>query len=387
MRTYLFLTLNVVLILSSSLRVEGQKNPLESMFPNAKRILVGELPVSVVPLREEVVKAGVSGEIVLHNPAGKYAVKAGQDLGGIDLEKFRVQEKLLEIEEALLVELKKPQEALLRASEKTQLEEKLAKLNAEIAILEKFMADPQIYSKLNLGKDELNRTPEESMAVTQAELNKTKEMLSEMLELHRTDRLEKLKVSEIDLKFKSQKLQFEDRKREVFLSAPFAGEVEVLYPYFSDRSNFVSAGTELFRITDKSMVFADLPVLDSDWRLLPKDSIHLEVNSAKGPVRGRYHSRTQVSWQGQSKLCYRFSFKGEDSQALEPMFGGSVPGRLFCELEEERRMVPKFFLITFNPELFREGGWPALIDRMMPGYLLDRVGLNHLALKQKPKQE
>ena len=47
------------------------------------------------------------------------------------------------------------------------------------------------------------------------------------------------------------------------------------------------------------------------------------------------------------------------------MFGGSVPG-LFCELEDERRMVPKFFLITFNPELFREGGWPALIDLDMP---------------------
>ena len=342
MRTYLYLTINIVLILSSSLRVEAQKNPLESMFPNAKRILVGELPVSVVPLREEVVKAGVSGEIVLHNPAGKYTVKAGQDLGGIDLEKFRVQEKLLEIEEALLVELKKPQEALLRASEKTQLEEKLAKLNAEIAILEKFMADPQIYSKLNLGKDELNRTPEESMAVTQAELNKTKEMLSDMLELHKTDRLEKLKVSEIDLKFKSQKLQFKDRKREVFLSAPFAGEVEVLYPYFSDRTNFVSAGTELFRITDKSMVFADLPVLDSDWRLLPKESIHLEVNSAKGPVRGRYHSRTQISFQGQSKLCYRFSFKGRIRRHWSLCLGVQYPGAYFVSLRMNGGWFPSF---------------------------------------------
>ena len=369
--------------------VYADKNKTKSrtpgfLFSESDRLLVGELPVSVVPLREEVMKAGLSGEIVLERPAGRFKVKAGQELGGIDLEKFKIQEKLLEIEEALLEELKMPQEALQRASEKNQLEERLAKLNAEIAILEKFMSDPQIYAKLSMQNDNLDRTPEESMASTQEELNKTKEMLSEMLELHQTDRLEKLRVEETQLKFENQKLQFEARKREVFLTAPFDGEVEILFPYFMDRPNYVAAGTELARITDKSLVFADLPVLDSDWRLIPKNLLHLEVDSARGPLRGRYHSRTQVSLQGQSKLCYRFVFTGEDSEALEPLFGGTVPGKLYCQLEEKRTLVPKFFLIAINPKLFREQGWPALISKMFPEFVLDREGLNHLALKKIP---
>ena len=205
-----------------------------------------------------------------------------------------------------------------------------------------------------------------------------------MLKLHQTDRLEELRVAETQLKFENQKLQFEARKREVFLTAPFDGEAEILFPYFMDRPNYVAAGTELARITDKSLVFADLPVLDSDWRLIPKNLLHLEVDSAKGPLRGRYHSRTQISLQGQSKLCYRFAFSGKDSEALEPLFGGTVPGKLYCQLEEKRTLVPKFFLIAINPKLFREQGWPALIAKMFPEYILDREGLNHLALKKAP---
>ena len=73
----------------------------------------------------------------------------------------------------------------------------------------------------------------------------------------------------------------------------------------------------------------DLPVLDSDWRLLPK-SRSTWVNSAKGwfgadITLGRRFLAGKAS-------CYRFSFKGEDSEALEPMFGGSVPGTYFVSL-------------------------------------------------------
>ena len=79
----------------------------------------------------------------------------------------------------------------------------------------KFMADPQIYSKLNLGKDELNRTPEETWRLPRQSSIRPKRCFPICLNC-KTDRLEKLK-SRDRLKFKSQKLQFKDRRS--FLSA------------------------------------------------------------------------------------------------------------------------------------------------------------------------
>ena len=86
----------------------GKTLPAE-IFKESERILVGEIPVTVIPRREYLMKAGATGEITLTHGLGKIHYRAGEQLGGIDLEAFSLQKELLEIEEALIMDRRLPQ--------------------------------------------------------------------------------------------------------------------------------------------------------------------------------------------------------------------------------------------------------------------------------------
>ena len=59
---------------------------------------------------------------------------------------------------------------------------------------------------------------------------------------------------------------------------------------------------------------------------------------------------------------------------------GKVEGKLFYNFGRQARLVPKFLLVSLNPEVFRKEGWRGLVDRLVPDYELLHVGLQSVAL-------
>ena len=78
-------------------------------FRESSRILVGKLPIRVAPRREYLIKAGASGLIELYVPPKPGNFKAGDRLGGIDVQRLELDEELMTLSESLLKEKEIPQ--------------------------------------------------------------------------------------------------------------------------------------------------------------------------------------------------------------------------------------------------------------------------------------
>ena len=120
---------------SSLAWADGNPAPSENVpkvnlnsFRETGRILVGKLPAMVTPFREYTLKAGASGEIEMYVPVKTENYEAGHRLAGIDAERLKLDQELMDISEVLLDEKEIPQWHLQRKSQIEQLEGQLTKL-------------------------------------------------------------------------------------------------------------------------------------------------------------------------------------------------------------------------------------------------------------------
>jgi len=65
---------------------------------------------------------------------------------------------------------------------------------------------------------------------------------------------------------------------------------------------------------------------------------------------------------------------------------GTVESKLFFTLSSPCRLVPKFLLVATDPDLFRSRGWSGIVDGVLPGYKLERIGLNEVAVSKMKKE-
>ena len=117
-------------------------------FRESSRILVGKLPITVTPRREYVIKAGTSGLIELYVPPKPGNFKAGDRLGGIDVQRVELDEELMALSESLLKEKEIPQWHLQRKAQVDQLTAKLTTLEGERELASNMLADPKKYEDL-----------------------------------------------------------------------------------------------------------------------------------------------------------------------------------------------------------------------------------------------
>ena len=86
--------------------------------------------------------------------------------------------------------------------------------------------------------------------------------LTEILSFMNSDRKETLELGELRKKFEVRKLQFEMRMKEAYLTMPFAGQVEFLFPYVEGERNFIQRGMEVALVAT-CRKFTDKP----SWRI------------------------------------------------------------------------------------------------------------------------
>ena len=175
-------------------------------------------------------------------------------------------------------------------------------------------------------------------------------------------------------------MQFEMRMQEAYLTVPFDGEIEFLFPYVEGEKNYIQAGMEVALLRDLRELHGQVPILDSDWRLYNKNSLELELKAPRGKVIGKYLKSSSREVSGGEELIYSFKFDPQDKLALRNQLGGRTDGMLYLKLSRAAHMVPKFLLVSLNPERFRLGGWSGLVASVCPEYELIEVGLYSIAI-------
>ena len=349
-------------------------------FRESSRILIGKLPITVTPRREYVIKAGTSGLIELYVPPKPGNFKAGDRLGGIDVQRVELDEELMALSESLLKEKEIPQWHLQRKAQVDQLTTQLTTLEGERKLAANMLADPKKYEDLfkgvRKGKEMGGRSIEEYIE----ELNEHHKQLKEILAFIESDRKEELEIGELVKKFELRKMQFELRRKEAYLTVPFDGRVSFLFPYVNGEKNYIVMGTELALVRDLKEIYGQVPIVDSRWRLLDKSKLELEVAIAAGVARAKYAKSFKKDLSGGETLIYSFLFDGADRQGLMNQISGTIEGKLFYNFGRQARLVPKFLLVSLNPEVFRKKGWSGLVENLVPDYELLHVGLQSVAL-------
>ena len=366
---------NAVLAKPAELNLNG--------FRESSRILVGKLPIRVAPRREYLIKAGASGLIELYVPPKPGNFKAGDRLGGIDVQRLELDEELMTLSESLLKEKEIPQWHLQRKAQVDQLTTQLTTLEGERELAENMLADPQKYKDLFKGMRKGREMGGRSIEAYLDELKSHQKQLKEILAFIESDRKEELEIGELVKKFELKKMQFELRRKEAYLTVPFDGRVSFVFPYVTGEKNYVVMGTEMALVRDMKEMFGQVPILDSRWRLLEKSKLELEVAVPKGVAVATYSSSFKKDLSGTENLIYSFLFDPSGNQGLMNQMSGTVEGKLFYDFGQKARLVPKFLLVSRGPEVFRKEGWQGLVDRFVPGYELLYVGLQSVALARK----
>ncbi len=354
-------------------------------FREQSRILVGKLPVMVTPFREYTLKAGASGEIEMYVPVKTEKYEAGRRLAGIDAERLKLDQELMDISEVLLDEKEIPQWHLQRKSQIEQLESQLTKVKSERMMAEQMVRDPSKYADLFKGSFDADKMKGENLLLYILKREKDEMRLTEILSFMNSDRKETLELGELRKKFEVRKLQFEMRMKEAYLTMPFAGQVEFLFPYVEGERNFIQRGMEVALVRDLQKIHGQAFMADSRLRLLDKNRVELQVETASGFAVGKYSKSFKKDGASGEQMIYSFEFPPEGRGALLNLLGGQVDGALYYSMKTPVRIVPKFLLVSLAPEVFRTEGWSGLVKFLFPGHELVHVGLNSLAVGKSTK--
>ena len=128
------------------------------------------------------------------------------------------------------------------------------------------LANPKKYRELFQSSkiDDVNQT--EDLKAYLETLATHENQVKEMLSFVESERKEELELGEIKKKFELRKMQFEMRMQEAYLTVPFDGEIEFLFPYVEGEKNYIQSGMEVALLRDLRELHGQVPILDPDWR-------------------------------------------------------------------------------------------------------------------------
>jgi hypothetical protein len=359
---------------------KAETEQAEYAYPVASRILIAELPVSLLPRREYTISASESGLIELYVPTFDKHYEAGTHLGGVNIERLEADEALLELEEARFAAKEIPKWHLAQKREYSSLKRQLEDLNTQYALLQEIVSAPESFDGI---LDDFFGEEDDHAAQVQESIARLEAQLAQMeavIEYTDSEQPEKLELGAERLQLEMKRKRFDERYREAHLSVPFDGLVQFRFPYVEGELNYVTVGTKIATVRDLNEIYAAMPVLDPAWRTIPVEKIELSVRSSRGRRHGHFVKQLVEPKGGRQEILYLFDFDEKDYPVLSPLVGGEIDGSVYRLLDDACLIVPKFSLVSKSPEIFRAGGWEALIEAFMPGHRLVYVGMNSIAV-------
>lgn len=380
-------TLLIIICLASLVNLSlANKSFDPAKFKVAEKILIADVKLKIQPLREYKIKAGTSGLLNFYVPYKSNFHEQGTRLGGINTERIELDRKLIGLSEALMKEKEIPEWHLQRRTKLEQLQNQLTQIKAEQSLTKQMLADPVKFGPIleDFGEEKDQRT--EKLQSYLENLLLSENELSKILSYTSSERKADLEIGQLTKKFELRKLQFDQRILESYLTVPFSGQVDFLFPYVDGEDNYIQSGMEVAVVRDLRELFGNVPIMDPNWRLWDTKLLELEMKTRNGTVTAKYHKSFTQNISNQDELIYSFKFLKENIPLLSTQLGGTTEGKLFCNLGKPAHLIPKFLLVSLDSELFREDGWQGLIKKFCPEYELSEIGLYSIALA-KAKNE
>ena len=351
-----------------------------SAFKMENKVLVGEVRFKIIPLREYILKAGVSGLIELEVPYQDAFYEMGKRLGGIDIKRLELDQELMDLSESLMKEKDIPQWHLQRRSRIEQLENQLTKIEGERSLTRQMLDNPEKYEKIFKGLGAVDNNQKMELESYLESLFIHEKQIKEILSYANSERKKELELGQIIKKFELRKMQFDQRIYQSYLTLPFSGEVEFLFPYLEGEENYIQAGMDVAVVRDMRELHGHVPILDPEWRLFDENLLELVVKTRKGRVVGKYSRSFSQNISSKDELIYSFTFDSSDNMSLRAQMGGTTEGFLYHKLSRPAHMVPKFLLVSLDPDTFRNESWKGLVKKICSDYEILEVGLYSIAL-------
>lgn len=361
-------------------RKQRQKPAQVTDYPICNEILVADIQIRITPRREFPLKAGSSGLLELYVDPITSNYESDTKIGGINTERLELDAAILEIEEELLGEKDIPEWHLSSERHQSQLKKARLDLLNEYDFLQSVESSPDDYANILSDLAGSSAELETILSERVSELEEHIDKVDQALTYAGSDKKVDLEIGMLKKKHSLKKLQFKERYNSSYLIVPFKGEVQFTYPYIEGEKNYVGSGAEIARVRDFTEIYAQVPMLDSEWRTFNNEDLVVSVKTAQGLKEGHYaYSTTQVV-QGREELIYYFRFPVADSSSLRNLVGGMVNARLNCRLSPPAHVIPKLALIMKSPTKFEDHGWQGVLKGISEDLRLQFVGLNAVAV-------
>ena len=362
-------------------RKHRQKATQVTDYPIRNEILVADIQIRIIPRREFPLKAASSGLLELYVDPITRNYEADTKIGGINTERLELDAAILEIEEALLAQKDIPEWYLSSERHHSQLKKARLELLNEYDFLQSVQKSPDEYASILSDLASSSEELETILSERVSELEEHMDKIDQALTYAGSDQKVELEIGMVEKKHAIKKIQFKERYNSSYLIVPFQGEVQFTYPYIQGEKNYIGSGAEIARVRDFTEIYAQVPMLDSEWRTFDKEDLVIRVKTAQGLKEGYYAYSTTEVVQGREQLIYYFRFAKTDSRSLRSLIGGMVNARLNYKLTPPAHVIPKLALIMKSPAKFEDDGWQGVLKGISDDLKLQFVGLNAVAVQ------
>lgn len=354
-------------------------------YKESRQLLVGLISAQVTPIRSLRVKSPSEGRLRLHLPRLPGAiVPAGTVWAEFDPERTALEREALTLARTLLDNKERPRLRLDTDRDALDLADKRAETARQLRMFQRILDDPELAGFYLESPDSGDDRPH--LEETMTRLRRQLELMDAVLAYAGTENHIETETRILEIKLRQHELDLRQREEDKRLAMPFDGEITLLVdrPAGDDATLRAQLGDELALLQDYSVVRARFAIKRAELRALAPETLQLRINAGARPMSAAFDSRLIEDTGGREELVYRFRFRDEDRLAARSLAGGAVPARLYADLPQPARIIPKLDLVLDSPDAFREGDWHAGIAVALPGAQLLAIGETELAVIPSP---
>lgn len=343
-------------------------------FPEAKELLLAQLPATVTPARMEVVRAPASGQLRLSiASSAEAAVTAGQAWATIEPDDAAD-------EAASLTHLRQTMEERHTRYLRDERPFALARLDKEIADAEETLAlakfaerSPEAFRGDTPGLD-----PRLQPTLTAKQAEEQLRLLRERRERMAADApdTEPVDLQGLRVEIEQRERTQAQRQAHLILHASFAGRLRLASG--AAVQAHVAAGEVVATLEDTSSAEVRVPATLPLLHAVAPESLRVEVTLPGGAAAQAAFFAVTVELQGDTPLpVLRFRL---DGKVEPPPPGVQLPALVYTRLPASARIVPKLELVRYDAAGALNEGWKAGIARLFPGNSLLAEGRQAVAI-------
>jgi len=355
----LYIMLLSLLLVGQSTAKEISLNSQPLKYEKASVIQIGKISAKVEANKEYTLVPKTAGLLELEISPIPQKLKAGTVIGGMNLERLKLEERLLRLKREKLDTKEVIEKKMQQTSKVEQLTQKLEKNDLRLSLLDKIFEQPEVYA--NLLNEELSL---EDLREEQAHLQKDSEEVRILLDTIKSAEYSQMEEDELRINHQLRELQFDIQKRDSYFKMPFDGTIEFIYNYDTEAPNYIDASQEIAVLRDYSQIFAHATLTDGRWRDYDETKLRLSFEGSRMNNEARYTRHYSAEKSGKTDQVYVFGFDPKQSSLLQRYVGSTQESQVVHLLPENSYLLSKYELVAADVATFQTEGWKGLLGKV-----------------------